>query len=377
MTRGPQPVPPRVHAHHASHTRLLSTATVRSTRPAGVNAVIVPTARPYGYLRDAAELVKDLNCQLIVLCSKWADAGRALDLAADVGVRVVTVDVEHDQPRLPDLRTSSMLTEQGWRRFSRRTDTSLKRNVGLALARMVGWRFVLFLDDDIRVEEPGDIWDAAALAETHAAVGLVNHGFPDNSVVCHAHRRTGGIQGTFVGGGALVVQVNRTTSFFPNIYNEDWFFLLNGHGIDPVTMVGKVTQKEYDPFRDTVRARGEEFGDTLAEGVYALLDDGKTIAAADAGYWEGYLQVRRDFIQQVLGRLPRAAVADEAERHRMAAALAGAHGRSLTITPDLCVDYLRAWAADRRQWQTWLGKLPHKPSAEAALRYLGLKPHVA
>src|ERR1043165_7984211 len=105
VTRGPQPVPPRVHAPRAPPTRLLSTATVRSTRPAGVNAVIVPTARPYGYLRDAAELVKDLNCQLIVLCSKWADAGRALDLAADVGVRVVTVDGEHDQPRLPDLRT--------------------------------------------------------------------------------------------------------------------------------------------------------------------------------------------------------------------------------------------------------------------------------
>src|SRR5689334_1549380 len=136
VTEGSRPVPPRVHAHHASHTRLLSTATVRSTRPAGVNAVIVPTARPYGYLRDAAELVKDLNCQLIVLCSKWADAERALDLAAGVGVRVVTVDVEHDQPRLPELRTSTMLTEQGWRRFSRKTDTSLKRNVGLALARM-------------------------------------------------------------------------------------------------------------------------------------------------------------------------------------------------------------------------------------------------
>ena len=338
----------------------------------------MPTARPYGYLRDAAELVKVLNCQLIVLCSKWADADRALDLAADVGVRVVTVDVDDDQPRLPDLRTSSMLNEQGWRRFSRKTDTSLKRNLGLPFARMVGvGRLVLFLDDDIRRRDPQDIAEPPGCSSSHAAVGLADRGFPDNSVVCHAYREIGGFQDTFVGGGALSVQVVRITSFFPNIYNEDWFFLLNDDGLAPVTTVRPGHTEAVRPVRATSPGPGRGVRRHLAEGVYALLDNGKTIDAADAGYWEAYLNVRRDFIQQVLHRVPRAIVADEAERQRMADALTGAHGRSLTITPDLCVEYLRAWSADRRLWQSWLGKLPHKPSAEAALRYLGLKPHVA
>ncbi|GAA2624452.1 hypothetical protein GCM10010399_64770 [Dactylosporangium fulvum] len=347
-------------------------------RPAEVNAVIVPTARPYTYLREAAKLARDLESQLVVLCSGWADAERSCDLATDYGVRAVAVDVGGESvPRLPDFRTSELLRTAERGLFDRKTDTSLKRNIGLALAWMVGWRFVLFLDDDIRVENARDIQDAAALAETHTAVGLINYGFPDNSVVCHAYRKVGGPQGTFVGGGSLVVQVRAARSFFPSIYNEDWFFLLNGRRLDPVAMVGKVDQKEYDPFRNADRARGEELGDTLAEGVYALLDDGKDIAAADTAYWKTYLQVRRDFIQHVLDRIPRAAVATENERDRMVVALKGAQGRSRRITPELCVAYLRAWADDRRDWQRYLGKLPYQPSAEAALRHLGLRPHVS
>ena len=55
-------------------------------------------------------------------------------------------------------------------------------------------------------------------------------------MVCHAIRDTGGKQGTFVGGGALAVAVDRVDSFFPDIYNEDWFYLLRDDGrLRPVT----------------------------------------------------------------------------------------------------------------------------------------------
>src|SRR5437016_6213547 len=76
-------------------------------------------------------------------------------------------------------------------RFERRTDVSLKRNIGLAVARMAGWQRLMFLDDDIVVEEPDHIRKAGALLGTFGAVGLANNGFPDNSVVCHANRAAG------------------------------------------------------------------------------------------------------------------------------------------------------------------------------------------
>lgn len=62
-------------------------------------------------------------------------------------------------------------------------------------------------------------------------------------------------------GGALAVRVERSTSFFPEIYNDGWFFLLDGDkGIQPVAISGRVVQYPYDPFRSPDRARAEEFG---------------------------------------------------------------------------------------------------------------------
>jgi hypothetical protein len=42
-----------------------------------------------------------------------------------------------------------------------------------------------------------------------------------------------------------------------------------------------MVQEPYEPFRTTDRARGEELGDCLAEGIYALLDDGGKVGDAD------------------------------------------------------------------------------------------------
>ena len=155
--------------------------------------------------------------------------------------------------------------------FARRTDLSAKRNLALMLSRMSGWSRILFLDDDITGLDPDDIRKASGLLDTHNAVGLRIGGFPDHSVVCHAYRAGCGEQQSFIGGGALVVELNRAGSFFPDIYNDDWFFLLDGHkSLQPVAVTGQVIQYPYDPFRNPDRARTEEFGDVLAEWMLSL-----------------------------------------------------------------------------------------------------------
>ena len=170
-------------------------------------------------------------------------------------------------------------------RFHRKRDLSLKRNIGLALSKMLGWDRIAFLDDDIHSLEAADIRAAAGLLDQFNMVGLGNQGYPDNSVVCHALREVGIHQATFVGGGAMVVPGGRTTTFFPDIYNEDWFFLLDEGGLSPTAVTGRMVQEPYDPFRTTERAFGQEFGDCLAEGIYALLDEGGKVDDADHAFW--------------------------------------------------------------------------------------------
>ena len=364
--RTPVPMVDRPY-HHGSHARLLKQAAEPLSLPtATVDAIIVPTARPAAYLRSAIQLARDLRCPLVALCSKYAQAAEVVRRVDRHEVDVIAVDIG-EVPAIPSFNTSAILARS---RFERKTDPSLKRNVGLAIAKMAGWSRILFLDDDILVDCADDVRVSAALLGSYDAVGLENTGFPDNSVVCHAYRAVGAIQGTFIGGGALAVATDRVKSFFPNIYNEDWFFLLDDAKLSQVAVTGKVDQKAFDPYADPRRARSEEFGDCLAEGVYALLDDGRRVQDADETFWRLFLAHRHQLIASVLTKIP-ALDRTPAEIGRMTAALKAAQGRQALIAPEMYVGYLRAWAADRRRWQSYLKRLPSRSLIDA-LAHLGL-----
>jgi hypothetical protein len=62
-----------------------------------------------------------------------------------------------------------------------------------------------------------------------------------------------------------------------------------------------MAQTPYDPFIDPFRARYEEFGDCLGEGLFALLDDGHPVSAAlDADYWRAFLADRAQLLERIL-----------------------------------------------------------------------------
>jgi len=354
---------PALH-HHGSHQNLLwSPADPVLARP-GIHAIFVPTARPPAYLIAAAKLAVALECPLITMHSgKWTSATRtATRLRSEWALKdldLIAIDVPAStELRLPHWQTTQALAGTA---LARRTDVSAKRNLALLLSHLLDWSRILFVDDDIIELDREDVLDASGLLSSYNAVGLRVGGMPDNSVVCHAYREAGGQQQTFIGGGALAIAVDRCDSFFPDIYNEDWFFLLDGKGSLQLTAAtGDVRQYPYDPFRNPERARAEEFGDVLAEGIYWLLDQGGSITDADEKHWSSYLKVRRQFITDVLDMVRTMAAEsakDIAEKERMIAALKGAAGRLTLITPTLCEDYLRAWSADRRRWHRHIKQL--------------------
>jgi hypothetical protein len=340
--------------HHGSHQNLLWATDDPATAHQGIDAIIVPTARRPAYLAEAAHLAGALDCTLVTLHSKqWTSAAKAAPLLRQ-SARFIAIDVPDPTClRLPNWETSRLLTKTV---FARRTDLSAKRNIGVLLSLMLGWRRVLFLDDDITELDPDDVRQASGLLDTHNAVGLEVGGFPDHSVVCHAYRQAGGRQQAFIGGGALAVHLERSRSFFPEIYNDDWFFLLGDKGIQPIAVTGKVKQYPYDPFRTPDRARAEELGDVLAEGIYWLLDQERSITEADRAHWARFLGKRKQFIRRVLRMVEQDGAIDPAERDRRVAALKGSLGRLALITPELCENYLRAWAADRQCWHRFLQK---------------------
>ncbi|WP_020645618.1 hypothetical protein [Amycolatopsis balhimycina] len=338
---------------HRTHAGLLTSVEAGEAPRAVLDAIIVPNGRAVSELPAAISAARQANAHLVLLCSLDANALSAALAARQAGVRVTAIDTDL-LPRwlVPTFATDKLLrgTE-----FHRKVDTSLKRNLGLLIALLTGWKRILFLDDDIVLPEPADLAAAAGLLRDHPVVGLRNAGMPDNSVVCHALRGVGAPQESFIGGGALVVGEAAFTSFFPNIYNEDWFFLLDGRTLRSPAVTGTAIQRPYDPYNPR-RARAEELGDTLAEGVYGLLDNGRALAEANDAYWAEFLAHRRQIIRTTVAQIQGSAI-HSADKAKMSVSLEAAISSSYQITPELCVRYLRAWQTDCVRWRnhvTWL-----------------------
>ncbi|MEU7478116.1 hypothetical protein AB0A63_19180 [Lentzea sp. NPDC042327] len=306
-------------------------------------------------MHHAIALATSLNCPLIAMCSGDKTSTDAVSmLAVERKVEVLAVDVDSlPAGLLPRFKTSALLART---KFDWHSDISRKRNLGLVIAQVAGWERIVFLDDDIEVPDPADLRRAAALTDNYAAAGLSIGGYPDNSVVCRAYREAEGAQEAFVGGGALAVHTKSRSSFFPDIYNEDWFFLLGDKKLRPTAVIGAAFQTASDPFEFDERARLEEFGDVLAEGLFWLLDDKRSLTDADTAYWSRYLLKRSNFILETMEMVRR--FEDDAERKaKKLSSLTAALERSKLISPERCENYLQAWRTDRSTWRRHLGTL--------------------
>jgi hypothetical protein len=282
---------------HDSHRSLLRRRGPAGSAVSRLDGVVVPSKRVHGHLDYAASLAHEWDCPLLVLAD--AAGPRWNGITARNRGRTVTVAV----PPLQSTPQFEFATNQHPVAISPRDlEVSAKRNVGLLLARLLGWRTILFLDDDARSLE--DVRGTlASLGRARAAGWRMTH-FPDNSVVCHANRLSGGFQGVFAGAGALVIQTEGCLPFFPAVYNEDWLFLYHWLARDAVLDAGEVRQIPYDPFADPERAAREEFGDILGEGLFQLLHDRRSARTASrASYWAAFQDRRHLLIDRIERRL--------------------------------------------------------------------------
>jgi len=163
------------------------------------------------------------------------------------------------------------------------------RNAGLRIARSLGWDRIMFLDDDIWIHEQ-QIAAAAGTLRDVQVVAFAAGEFPDNSVVRHAERAAGMPVSVHPSGSAMLVRVRKVPEgrLFPEIYNEDWFFM---HGLEAVNG-GSVEQKGYDPFVPG-RAAREEFGDLVAEAIA-----GRPVTY-DTEFWEQVIRDRGALLDRI------------------------------------------------------------------------------
>lgn len=335
-----------------------------------VDAIIVPTARRAEQLQAAIELAAHARTMLVVLGSRHSRVDEVAELvASSPGSRAMIVEMpagyRHDF--VPARSSGASFRAVSAERDS---DLSVKRNVGLLLARLQGWNKIMFLDDDVIVKH-ADLARLSVQLDRHQTAGLVCYSFPDNSVVCHANRLRGARQDVFVTGAALGVHcADHPLPFFPDIYNEDWFFFYEAAARRSLPKVGTARQREYRPFDDPGRARREEFGDLLAEGLYAHISAGDDLGTATRDYWQDFLGARGELLESIQADL------SDIETNEAVQALGSIRAASdqlARITPEHCVEFLDAWQQDQRAFAAGAAKLANVGSAVEAFDFLQLR----
>lgn len=413
----PHGVPPGQPSPRDSHLHLLSAVPSYEAGPTvprmPLSAVIVPTHRLLDAaatgLGLAARCAEAHDAQLVILRSgPAARSPLPASLAPRTSSPVLVIDLPTDfTPVFTGQATAAHVVET----LHRTTDIGSKRNVGLLLGLLCGWQTALFLDDDIsatrpwRTPEPEqlDIHPFLRLDDVLAdfatypdlqTVGYQQRDFRDNSVVCHARHLAGLPQDLFISGGATVVRCGPQLPFFSAAYNEDWLFffslIVNGRHRLPssaVKVVGSVHQRPYYPF-DPQRARSEELGDVLAEGLFELLPRPRAeilALACTSLYWEDVVRRRQDMILDVLQQL-RPGHDDLSDvrrdaRQSLLAALNVYRGAASAWATQLA-DYVRGFLLDTDLWQDLLASLAPATPLDAldlpeALTLLGLADHAS
>lgn len=358
-----------------SHAGLLEDYSGPVSARARFDAIVVPTHRPVQRLRASIDLAKRTNRPLIVMCSRAVRQDEVIRQANEAKVEVFAFNMPTGNPLNIDFATSRD-AEISAASPDRNSDLSMKRNIGLVLARLLRWNRLMFLDDDIYRVGQRHVTALAAALENHKVSALIpKRGCPDNSVVCHAHRLGGGTQDVFASASGIGVRCDISDlAFFPNVYNEDWFFFADEAASHRIKPVGESYQRKYDPYDNPGRAAWEEFGDLLAEGLYARLDIHRGIWDVDTSYWDDFIERRRKFHQRVTESLNHVKPERHDEAAKAAKSIRAAQDQLEKITPELCMKFMRNWKADLVEWRNYLVGLPHLDTVEAAFDYLNIGP---
>jgi hypothetical protein len=360
----------RQRSSHATLIRDFSARPPRSGRVKPLDAIVVPAARKADKLKTAAELAASADVLLVVLASRNCRMVEASELAASIqGCRALIVDV-------PDGFRNDLLTFQtshssfATLKAERNSDLSLKRNLGLLLARLMCWGKIMFLDDDISDVTLTDLAKIASQLDSHQVTGLISRWYPDNSVVCHANRLSGRDQDIFVTGAALGVNcAEKPLGFFPDVYNEDWLFFASHAAQRQVISVGTARQQPYKPFADPNRAVMEEFGDLIAEGLYALFNDGRSLKAATKAYWADFINARKNLIEGLAEDLYLIPTHEAVQAYE---SMLHADKRLASIEAMDCVHFVDAWRDDRGAFAKTANEMPQVGNFAIACEYLGL-----
>jgi len=169
------------------------------------------------------------------------------------------------------------------------------RNYAIILAKVLGFERVLFMDDDIIIEDNSLVYEMFDLLNNADFVSAEIKGMPDLSVVDFIIQKVGLEPYRFMSGGFLAFNLNSVAEYFLNYYNEDWIWLFMHKPKAKLLKHGEVYQLPYDPFENEVeKALHQEFGEILVEGFKEMGARNDFSLLIDNTFWQVILKKCKD-----------------------------------------------------------------------------------
>ena len=261
-------------------------------------AILVPTNRRVDSLSFCLGSASETRIPLIVLCSKRVNKDEApWPPSRAVDLDVYAVDLTPLHPAAPP-EGISLLTSTDEKLLAvtsgQTRDLSTKRNLGLLIAKMLGWERPKFLDDDIYGISKAEV-DAPAAGLVHHNVSvLIPDEFPDNSVAATPTAWAAENRASSPAQASMGLRCDRDDlAFFPNIYNEDWFFFADEAANRQIIQVGYLAAEGVLAVCGSERAVKEEFGDLRwPRACTGVLKRGWEIPSVDAAFWDKFIESR-------------------------------------------------------------------------------------
>lgn len=228
------------------------------------------------------------------------------------------------------------------------------RNYALVLAKLLGFRRVIMIDDDIIFKGTKRIFNILSALSRFDIVGARTTGMPDDSVVGHIIRALGLQPDEFISGQFVGIDTDSMDYYFPNIYNEDWIFFLFQTANTSLGRISEVEQLIYDPFRDFRRkSLFQEFGEIAVDGVFEAVVAKKEMSLLNAkDFWTNVCRERAKLLKELTG-----AVKSHPNRRTFEMILKGLQRYHLSIHPEQFRLFFGNYLESLSSWHTLLSTL--------------------
>ncbi|MBI5557031.1 MAG: hypothetical protein HY885_05290 [Deltaproteobacteria bacterium] len=227
-------------------------------------------------------------------------------------------------------------------------DLPIKRNYAIYFSLKERFRKILLIDDDMIGINQTIIETGTHLLEQFVAVGSFVENFPDTSIIGHVEIEQHVNVKCFLSGSFLFVSPQQIKSFFPKIYNEDWLFMIPMILDSKICTAGDIHQKSYDPFHKPEKAVFQEFGEVIAEGLFALLSKSAFNLRHSKEIWNDVINNRKTLLIELLGNT----------KNKLQMNIIGkAISKNAELNPSDCIDYIYSLDHDTDSWCTFLKEI--------------------